>query len=278
MRTIIGVAAVILLASNLMAAPPDGPNLAVPDTLEAGKWCLQSDFRFFEGDNTTSSFKLTYGTADNSETSLGFVTFDNTGPDPIAGALRRSELDMLTFSYRLIGQEAEGSRWGIGGQFDLEIPFTWRGTNLATGARAETDDSILAISLLLDHRACDKLALRTQPKLVFFRDTIPDSLGGDTKSFGTVLAVTSGGTLELSDRWWLFADWTNVWAGDNAISQRSGLPADRTLWTAGARLQSPDGTKWIELYMTNAAGLSTATSVIGAPEDEAISLRAGIAF
>lgn len=278
MKTTISIAALILLASALAAAPGDGPNLAVPASLEAGTWSIEGDFRFFDGGNTTSGFQITYGTSDNSEAAISFVTFDNEGPDPILTALRRSELDMLTFSFRLVGSEIEDHDWGFAGQFDLEVPLTWRGTNLATGEFAETDSSIVALSLIIGRKWCDRLTVRTQPKLVFFRDDIPNSLGGSTESFGTVLAVTSGGTLELSDNCALFADWTNTWAGDNAISHRTNRPAERIVWTVGGRIQSDDGDKWVELYVTNGAGLTTATSVIAAPDDEAFSIRTGIAF
>ncbi|MFQ6132822.1 MAG: hypothetical protein ACE5R4_12350 [Armatimonadota bacterium] len=278
MRMMAGVAASVLLSACVMAAPGDGPNLAAPDSLDAGRWSLEADLRLFEGDNTSSSFQVTYGTSDHSEVAIGFVTFDNVGPDLIAGSLRRSELDMLAFSYRLVDGDVDQRGCGFAGQLDLEVPLTWRGTNLDANRTAEAEHSIATFSFPFGGRPCDRLVLRAQPKLVLFEDYIPNSLGGQTEGFGTVLAVTAGGVLELSERWELFADLTDVWAGDNAICRRTGRPTDRTVWTAGARVEWAQGDRWLEAYLTNGSGLTTATSVLAAPDDEALSLRGGISF
>jgi hypothetical protein len=208
---------------------------------------------------------------------VNYVRFDNVGRPPIAGALRASEVDGPGVWLKYVVRDTEPGSWGaavIPGVEFLDI----FGTNQAIDATAGDQETVFTLECPIGIPTGDALWI-IDPKLATFPSTAPVFAGPGTPvgmvlpaeidSFGTVFGVGLGGIAPLgpTGRWWVYANVTPILAGDNAIDAATNDPTIQLPWTAGIRWDADvDESLSVDVFATTAAGGTTATSLLAAPD------------
>jgi hypothetical protein len=234
------------------------PSLKSPNALGDEDFRATVDWRWWDGSNDTFAFLAEYGVTDRLDLGAGYVTFDNLGEPPIAGALRASDLHGPAVWLKYVGREVEGNRWGWSVAPGVEF-LTMEGTNTAIGATAGGDETVFSLEVPIGIPDGDVLWMVT-PKLATFPDTAPVTgpigiqLPAEIDSFGTVVGLGLGVVAPIG-------------TGDNSIDPDTNDPTVQLLFGAGARraLHVADES-YLDLFVTNASGPTTATSLIAAPD------------
>ena len=265
--------ALILLAVLPAAWSQEGtPNLQTPQTWQ-GPTVWQGGMRTFRGaGNTIWSLGVRGEVNERTEVSLTYVGMDVAGRDPIGGegesmsAVRASDLHTLSLEWK-----ARISRDGARRQVALlpAIEYANRGPvgiNTDTGGYAQQRRYIPSLSIPI---SCHGSATRwiVEPKVVWFDSSMPDSVGGITQGFGRVIALGVGVVKPIDDRDDFIADVVAVLDGDNVMDEKTNTVDKALVWSAGVRwTRGSERTTVIDLFVTNSAGPTPATSLIAAPD------------
>jgi hypothetical protein len=277
-RSVLGPLALCLLVAAIGAvAAQDGgvvtPNLKSPNAIADNDFRFSIDWRYWNGGNDTFTALGEYGITDRLSVGVNYVTFDNLGKPPIAGALRASSLEGPGGWLKYVGREAEGNTFGwavVPGVEYLDL----NGTNTALGTSAGGKETVFTLEVPIGIPDGDAL-WTIDPKLAVFPDTEPvtgpDRVAqlAEVDSFGTVLGLGLGVVAPLGPggNWWVYGDVTPILSGDNSIGKATNALTIQLPWTFGVRRQVDLGEEcYVDLFATNASGGTTATSLIAAPD------------
>ncbi|MBM3497336.1 MAG: hypothetical protein FJX74_01575 [Armatimonadetes bacterium] len=276
MRHVVLVLALCALAAGVASSQDAAlgiPNQKSPNALGDGDIRATIDWRYWDGGNDTFSFLGEYGLTDRLDIGVAYVTFDNAGEPPIAGALRASDLSGPAVWVKYVGREVEGNSWGWTVVPGVEF-LDMEGTNTAIGASAGDQETVFTLEVPIGIPDGDILWL-VNPKLAAFPDTAPVrgpvgvQLPATIDSFGTIVGLGLGVIAPISEneKWTVYGDVTPILAGDNSIDDSTNGLAVQLPFTAGVRRQLGWGAESsLDVFVTNCAGATTATSLIAAPD------------
>ncbi len=219
------------------------------------------------GDDPLIALGLKGEAGEGRDCTVWYTHWDNDSADPIAGALRASRWDGLSVTLKQeLSDEYDRYRLALVGGADFATSGP-RGTNTVTGASAKMGPATPALALPLEWQSGQSTII-VQPKVVWFRNNLPTTLGTTISGFGTIFTVGVGLVRPLW-RGEIVADLAYPFAGDNVVDDATGGVEREIVWSAGWRtpLGAEDRT-WLSVYATNAAGPTPATSVIGTPGND----------
>jgi hypothetical protein len=258
----------LVLAGGLAWAQEGTPNIPSAVPWKADTHRITGEARFFEGSgNETLALRIRGRMGDSAGAALCFFAMDTRGEDPISGAVRESDLQLLALDFQRLlhdGLRRVGLRAGV----ELAI-LGPTGTNTATGAVARQRGVIPSLSVPVEWGDPDDILVIVEPKAVWFDDSIPNSIGGITPGFGDVIALGGGVSQDLG-RFTLRGDIAVVLAGDNTIDGNTNRPTRHFVWSTGVSWDA--GGEYhphVDIFITNAAGLTPAMSIIAAPGQSA---------
>lgn len=158
----------------------------------------------------------------------------------------------------------------------VEFPLgDLKGTNTRTQSTAVTNDTIPVIAVPFEFSAQEGTIFRLVPRWVSF-DSTPAIRGTDDTiaGFGHVLAI---GVAVLHDfgEYSVMADGSFLLDGENTIDAKTNQPTDEFVWSVGGAWHPVDKDTRVELFATNSAGPTAASSIIATPDD---SIGVGVRF
>ncbi len=248
------------------------PNLKSPNAVGDSDFRATIDWRYWDGSNDTLTASVEYGLTDRLDLGAAYVTFDNAGEDPLGGVVRASDLSGPAVWVKYVGREVEGNRWGWSVVPGVEF-LDMEGTNTATGMSAGDQETVFTLEVPIGIPDGDVLWL-VDPKLAVFPDTAPVSgpvgvpLPAEIDSFGTVVGLGLGvvAPIGTGGHWKVYGDVTPILAGDNSLDDATNDLTIQLPWTVGVRRQTHLAEdSYVDLFVTNCAGGTTATSLIAAP-------------
>jgi len=267
----------VVLAAGVAAqdAALGTPNLKSPNALANDDFRATIDGRDWDGSNDTITGTVEYGLSDRLNLGVGYVDFANEGEALIAGALRASDLSGPAVWAKWVGRpvDAENDRWGWSVVPGLEI-LDIQGTNTVIGASAGDTETVFTLEVPIGIPDGDVLWI-VNPKLAVFPDTEPVTgpigiaLPAAVDSFGTVVGLGLGvvAPIGTGGNWHVYGDVTPILTGDNSIDDVTNTPGIQLPWTVGFR-RHVDVAKdsYVDLFVTNCAGGTTASSLIATPD------------
>lgn len=239
------------------------PNLPAAEPWASSDTLLWGEGRFFDGGQTYSA-GVQARVGQDTEAGLTLFHLTTSGDDPIAGAVRDSEATLIGLNVKWLAYR--GDQIAVSVLPGIEYPIgDMEGTNTTIPATAVSDDIILELAVPVEYITEDGLILRAVPKYVGFDDS-PSVNGTTIDGFGDVIALGLGGT--YSDvEWSAMADVAIVLSGDNSIDADTNEPTDEMVWSAGGSWHGIDSDVRIDLFVTNAAGPTAASSIIATPDN-----------
>ncbi len=279
MRHALGLTALCLVA--LLAAPLVAQDsalgttgLASPNALDNGDVRVEIDWRYWERGNDTISGLIAYGISDRLDVGVTYVDFDNTGLPVVGGAPRRSELDGPGIHLKYVGRPVREGSWGWTVIPGVEI-LDMSGTNLPIGAFAADEETVFTLEVPIGIDAGDALVI-ISPKIADYPGTqmtggpVGIILPATVKHFDTIFGIGCGIVAPLGSTgdWWIHGDVTPILAGDNSINEKTNMVRTQVPWSLGVRWEATFLTdeSFIDFFITNTAGPTTATSLLGAPD------------
>jgi len=264
--TLVIVSALLLSVSLAVAQGAGTPNVKSAEAY-TGPTLGFADVRFWDGDdNETLSGGFQGKLGNNSEATITLLDLDAKGEDPINGIVRLSSLQILAVDAKW--EWASAADGGIGVAFNpgMEIATTGlTGANTSTRAWAEDDSFIPTLSLPLQYNT-GRMKWFVQPKVAWFDTQIPTSLGTRLKGFGTVVGIGLGMRWQLGSKVSLFGDYTPIVDGYNTVDHNTNKVDDQAVWGAGLTYKLGNANT-LSFFGTTAAGCTTATSLLAAPDD-----------
>jgi len=193
-----------------------------------------------------------------------YNALDVTGGDKIAGNLRDSDWDAFSVDWKWqMESRQEHCTWAV----IPELDFGSRGpegritgtTNTARGP------AVIPAVAVAAERQYGRLDLLLEPKLAWFGDNWDNSGGGSTPAFGTVLTLGAGARYPGLGGFFA-GDVSAVLAGDNAVSQNTGLLKPTPVWSLSwTEVLQMHGDPAITIFLANTVGPCLAESMIGTP-------------
>jgi hypothetical protein len=250
-------------------------NLASPNVLPGGDVRVSVDWRYWESGNDTVTGAIDYGITDTLQIGVTYANFDNVGQPPIAGALRASDLEGYGGTVTWQAKPVEPGSWGVAIAPGVEY-LDMLGTNLAIGANAGDEETVFTAEVPFGIPDGDALWI-INPKVAVFPDDAPTSqpigppvaIPQTIESFGTVVGIGLGIVAPLGSTgdWWVHGDATPIIAGDNTIHEVTNDLHRVLPWSFGVRWDTGlTDNSYLDVVITNAAGGTTATSLIAAPD------------
>ncbi|MCE5236987.1 hypothetical protein LLH23_00665 [bacterium] len=225
-----------------------------------------TDWRFWDGeDNKTYAFGLTGKVADNWDGSVTFQAAGTEGEDPIGGAVRKSDLQLLALD---AGWQVRDTNWKIvlnpGCEF---VTADALGTNAVTGESADWGDMIGTFGVVCE-RQYGSWTWIINPKLAGWKDDVVATNYQTVEGFGTVIGIGVGLRKQMDDRLVLMADVTPIISGDNSLDMDTNEVERTLVWGVGATyLLLPDSNTWLTVFGSNAFGTTPATSLLATPDN-----------
>ena len=273
----VGVCLVMMCVVTRAAFAQMGtPNLAPATPWQTDDVEAAIEARVWEGDgNQTFTISLRGQTDDNADAQISYFTMDTMGEDPISGVVRRSDLGLLGFAFTWALADG-GTRIAIRPGFEFVVKGAL-GTNTVTGHSAAWNDPILTLAVPVEWDLSEDTTILLQPKAALFESRARTSYGTSIESFGTVIGIGAG-VIHDMDGWQLFGDATAIVEGDNSIDENTNAVTDELVFSGGVRWEaSSDWT--VDVFATNAAGPTSATSLIATPgQSMGVGVRVGGVF
>ncbi len=275
-RLLLLVATVALVLSVAIPAAwcQEGTANLQAATTWQGPTVWQGEARVFGGGpNTIWSLGLRGEVNDRTEASLTYVAMTNLGRDPIGGsgasmsAVRASRLHLISLGWKArISRAAAHRHVALFPALELATSGPV-GRNTASGGYAQENRVIPSLGIPIEWTQGSRLWI-VEPKIVWFDSSMPDSVGGVTQGFGRVIGLGVGIVDRIDENNDFVADILAVLDGDNTIDERTNTVEDQFVWSAGIRWhRGSERTTVIDLFVTNSAGPTTATSLIAAPDN-----------
>ncbi|MEA3402518.1 MAG: hypothetical protein U9R79_14870 [Armatimonadota bacterium] len=270
--------ALLLVTAGCAVAQSGTPNWASAHPWHGESIEAAGQVRVWEGDgNETVSVGVRGAMGENADARVQYFVMDTEGDDPINASLRRSKLGVLAFTFTWPVTEGD---YMVSVQPGFEfITAGMRGTSAVTGQSAVSDDVVTTLAVPVELAWSDSTRLIVGPKAACYGSTARTTFGTSIDSFGTIVAL-GGGVVHDFGTWELFGDAAAVVEGNNTINETTNLVDDDFVWSAGARWQTGGPEDWVvDLFATNAAGPTAATSLLAAPDQSVgVGLRVGRAF
>ncbi len=272
---IVAIISLSVLCVGLAWGQHGTANLPSAVAWQADETEVSSQIRLFEGtSNDSYDFAIRGELNNNAEVGLGWFTMSTMGEDPIGDAVRASNLDLLTLDLKW--QVADGTTRGAirtGAEFPTSATI---GMNTATGAFVWSNRAIPFISAIIERGDPDGWLWILEPKGVGFDADMAASDGtGTVEGFGNLFMVGAG-VRRASGQIDLFADAAYPISGENSIDEDTNRVERELAWSAGGTLYLGGTHNWtLDVFATNTAGPSAATSCIVAP-DQSVGLGVGI--
>lgn len=235
---------------------------------------VTAQVRLWDGGNETYDINLRGSLGEASEVQIGWFSMSIEGDDPINDAVRASDLDLMTLSLLVTLPDTP---WAmavrVGAEFPTDVP---RGVNTATGGVAAQRRAIPVISLPMQWGVADDVLVIVEPKGVGFDADMAASDGsGIVEGFGDLFMLGAGvrytaGAIDL------FADAAYPISGDNSVDENTNAVEKELAWSAGGSYFVGGSHDWtVDVFATNTAGPSPATSAIATP-DQSIGVGVGV--
>ncbi|GEM_PF-4749828 len=240
------------------------PNLPGVEPQGKGSTSVWGEARVWEGDNWTFAAGVRANVGEDSDVELTIFNLDTSGEDAINGAVRDSEATLIGLNYRWVAFRNERVSLAVipGAEFPID---DMEGTNTAIPATAMSGDLIPLISLPVEHVLADGTILRVVPRYVGFDDN-PELANGTTiEGFGDVIGLGFGLRRQIEE-FAVMGDVTVILDGNNSIDENTNEPTDEFVWSAGGSWQGVDSPVRVDLFVTNAAGPTGASSIIATPD------------
>ena len=234
---------------------------------------VTAQVRMWDG-NETYDINLRGSLGSSSEIQIGWFSMSTAGDDPVNEAVRASDLDLLTLSVLVRLPETP---WTMALRGGVELPTdVTRGANTVTGGVAFQRRSIPIISLPMEWGSADDLLIIVEPKGVGFdADMAASDDTGIVEGFGNLFILGAGVRYAAGDID-LFADAAYPISGDNSVDENTNRVEKSLAWSAGGSYFIGGSHDWtIDIFATNTAGPSPATSTIATP-DQSIGVGFGV--
>jgi hypothetical protein len=266
----------ICAATGMAFAQMGTPNLAPATPWQTADVEAAIEARVWAGDgNETVAVSLRGQMDDNADAQISYFMMNTKGEDPINGAVRQSDLGLLGFAFTW--PVAEGStRVSFRPGFEFVVSGA-EGTNTITGQSARWSDPILTLGVPVEWDLSRDTMILIEPKAALFESRARTSFGTTIDGFGTVIGVGTG-VIHHMDGWQLFGDATVIVDGNNSIDKNTNAVTDELVFSGGVRWEA--GSDWtVDVFATNAAGPTGATSLIATPDQSiGIGVRVGGVF
>jgi len=253
------------------------PNLPCAEPQPEGSTLVWGEGRVWEGDNWTCAVGARTNVGDDADLEITFFNLDTLGDDPIGGAVRDSEATLLGLNFKWVANRSDSMTISVipGAEFPLD---DMKGTNTAVPATAISDEIIPVLSVPLEFLTEDGTIIRAVPRYVGFDDRPRLADGTTIAGFGDVLALGVGVLHQAAD-FSVMGDVVLILDGDNSIDEVTNLPTDELVWSAGGSWHGEASPVRVDLFVTNAAGPTGASSIIATPDQSiGIGLRVGGEF
>lgn len=240
------------------------PNLPCAEPWTDDSTLAWGDVRTWEFDNWTYAAGARANVGEDMDAELTIFHMDTSGEDPIDGAVRDSEATLLGLNFKWVAHRSDTMTVSVipGAEFPLG---DMEGTNTAIPATATSDDIIPVIAVPLEFTAQSGTIFRLVPRYVGFDDRPQLADGSTINGFGDVIAVGAAAVHNFGE-YSVMADGALVMDGDNSIDEDTGAPTDEFVWSAGGAWHPRDKGFRAELFVTNAAGPTAASSIIATPD------------
>ncbi|MEA3399774.1 MAG: hypothetical protein U9R79_00880 [Armatimonadota bacterium] len=235
------------------------------------------EIRLFEGGNQTFAAGVRGRVGEDMDAALTLFTMDTSGQEAVAGAVRDSEATLLGLNMRWLAHR--GERYTVSVVPGVEIPLDdIKGTNTDIPATATSDDIIPVLSIPIEWQTEGGTRFVVVPRYVGFEDS--PEVGDETiAGFGDIIAI-GGGAIHSFGQYFVHGDLQIVLDGDNSIDEVTGAPTDEVAWSVGGTWHGESEESWrVDLFVTNVAGPTDATSIIATPDQSlGIGIRASGEF
>lgn len=273
----VAVCLVMMCAVAGMAFAQMGtPNLAPATPWQTADVEAAMEARVWEGDgNETFAVSVRGQVNDNADVQISYFTMDTEGEDPINGAVRQSDLGLLAFGFTWPVAEG-GTRISVRPGFEFVVDGA-EGTNTVTGQSGLWNNPILTLAVPVEWALSGDTMVLVEPKAALFDSQARTSFGTAIEGFGSVIGIGAG-VIHDMDGWQLFGDATAVVEGDNSIDESTNAVTDEFVFCGGVRWHADED--WtVDVFATNAAGPTGATSLIAAPDQSmGVGVRVGGVF
>lgn len=270
--------ATVVIAVLVLSAGAGWAQMGTPNLPSAMPWqgddAYKAEGRFFQEDNQTWGVFHRGANGSNADGMFGYFDWETTGEDPIAGAVRQSDYEAVVIDLKWLvynGGPAVAVRAGA----DLQIGNS-RGTNLSTMVSALGSGPIPVVSVPIEFGIMGSTTVIVEPKFIWFDDPLSVAGGGSIAGWGDVFMLGGGIRTPLSARTDVVADAAYPLSGTNSIDNVTNEVTEDVVWAAGISHTIGGSGNWaVDVFATNAAGPTPATSSIATPDQ---SIGAGVAI
>ncbi|MFO8079453.1 MAG: hypothetical protein R6V07_04010 [Armatimonadota bacterium] len=254
----------LLLDEGTQHTSYNTPNLQCAEPWPEGSTLVWGDIRTWELDNWTFAAGARTSVGEDMDAELTFFHMDTSGDDPIDGAVRDSEMTLLGLNFKWVARRTDRLTISVipGAEFPLgDI----KGTNTATSGTARSDEIIPVVAVPFDFSAQEDTIFRLVPRYVGFDEAPKLADDSTVPGFGDILAI---GVAVLHDfgEYSVVADGTFLADGDNSINDANNTLTDEFIWSVGGTWHPAAKDMRVDVFATNAAGPTAASSIIAAPD------------
>lgn len=270
------VVMMVVVGALALCAGAGWAQLGSPNIPSAMPWQGDDTYiaegRFFTGSNETWGlfYRGAWGTRGDGE--VGYFNWETTGDDPIRGVVRDSDYEAITVDLKWMIRAASPTI-AIRGGADLQLGSS-RGTNTDTGLSAFSNGPIPVLSLPIEFGIMGDTRVVIEPKYIGFDDPVDVDGGGTIPGWGDVVMVGGSIRTPLSSSTDIVADAAYPISGSNSIDDVTNAVTEELVWSAGV-CHRVNSTWMVDVFATNAAGPTPATSSIATPDQ---SVGGGVAI
>ncbi|MFP4249951.1 MAG: hypothetical protein ACLFU7_09855 [Armatimonadota bacterium] len=254
----------LLFEESVQHTSYNTPNLQCAEPWTEESILVWGDVRTWELDNWTFATGARTSVGEEMDAELTFFHMDTSGDDQIDGAVRDSEMTLLGLNFKWLARRTDRMTISVipGAEFPLgDI----KGTNTATSGTARSDDLIPVLAVPFDFSAQENTIFRLVPRYVGFDERPQLADGGTVPGFGDVLAIGVG-VLHDFGEYSVVADGAFLADGDNSINDADNTLTDEFIWSVGGTWHPRAKDMRLDVFATNAAGPTAASSIIAAPD------------
>ncbi|MFW5867242.1 MAG: hypothetical protein ACOCX2_05465 [Armatimonadota bacterium] len=242
----------------------DTPSLQCAEPWPEGSILVWGDARTWELDNWTFAAGARMSVGEDMDAEATLFHMNTSGEDAVNGVVRDSEATLLGLNFKWVARRTENLTISVipGAEFPIgDI----KGTNTAIPATASSDDFIPVLAVPFEFSAQEDTIFRLVPRYVGFDEAPELADGTRIRGFGDVLALGAAVIHDFGE-YSVMADGTFVADGHNSIDDGTNAPSDEFVWSVGGAWHPIDRDMRVDLFVTNAAGPTAASSMIAAPD------------